>query len=77
MPLLNSEDWSDVNDSIEFFEKTIQKVSCYTSDVSRFLQQNLKTARKNMEILEKFGRFPSRNQALGRESTPEELEFLS
>ena len=27
-------------------------------------------------IVERFGRFPHRNAALGRESTPEEIEFL-
>ena len=28
------------------------------------------------DIIERFGRFPHRNQVLGRASTPEELEFL-
>ena len=28
------------------------------------------------EIIERFGRFPHRNAALGRQSTPEEIEFL-
>jgi uncharacterized protein (DUF924 family) len=28
------------------------------------------------EILERFGRYPHRNEVLGRESTPEEVEFL-
>jgi uncharacterized protein (DUF924 family) len=28
------------------------------------------------DIIERFGRFPHRNDALGRRSTPEELEFL-
>ncbi|WP_257214844.1 DUF924 family protein [Sphingomonas sp. R-74633] len=32
---------------------------------------------KHAEVIAKFGRFPSRNAALGRESTPEELAFLS
>jgi uncharacterized protein (DUF924 family) len=29
-----------------------------------------------MEIVERFGRFPHRNAILGRETTPEEAEFL-
>jgi len=29
-----------------------------------------------MSVMERFGRFPHRNEALGRESTPEEAEFL-
>jgi uncharacterized protein (DUF924 family) len=34
-------------------------------------------AEKHAEVIAKFGRFPSRNAALGRESTPEEVTFLS
>ena len=33
-------------------------------------------ARKHQEIIERFGRFPHRNAALGRASTAEELAFL-
>ncbi|MBE0619043.1 MAG: DUF924 domain-containing protein [Burkholderiales bacterium] len=33
-------------------------------------------ARRHFEIIERFGRFPHRNAALGRVSTPEEVEFL-
>jgi uncharacterized protein (DUF924 family) len=33
-------------------------------------------ARRNLDIIQKFGRFPKRNAVLGRESTPEEAEFL-
>jgi len=31
---------------------------------------------KHLEIIERFGRFPHRNTILGRETTPEEAEFL-
>ena len=33
-------------------------------------------ARRHLEVIERFGRFPHRNIILGRESTQEELEFL-
>ena len=33
-------------------------------------------AEKHLVIIERFGRFPHRNAALGRESTLEEIEFL-
>lgn len=33
-------------------------------------------ARQHRDVIERFGRFPHRNRILGRESTPEELEFL-
>ena len=33
-------------------------------------------ARKHLDIIARFGRFPHRNAILGRASTPEEIEFL-
>lgn len=39
-------------------------------------EEALDYERKHKEIIERFGRYPHRNQALGRESTQEELEFL-
>jgi uncharacterized protein (DUF924 family) len=33
-------------------------------------------ARKHLDVIERFGRFPHRNAALGRVSTPDEIEFL-
>lgn len=38
---------------------------------------NVEWARKHWDIIRRFGRFPHRNAALGRESTSEEIEFLS
>jgi uncharacterized protein (DUF924 family) len=37
---------------------------------------NFEWARRHWEIIRRFGRFPHRNAVLGRESTPEEAEFL-
>src|SRR5687767_5027385 len=37
---------------------------------------NFEWARKHWEIIRRFGRFPHRNAALGRESAPEEIAFL-
>jgi uncharacterized protein (DUF924 family) len=31
---------------------------------------------RHLEIIERFGRFPHRNEILGRATTPEEAEFL-
>ncbi|HEY2336034.1 MAG TPA: DUF924 family protein [Burkholderiales bacterium] len=36
----------------------------------------LRYALRHREIIARFGRFPHRNAILGRESTPEEMEFL-
>jgi uncharacterized protein (DUF924 family) len=40
------------------------------------LESNLKFERLHKSIIDRFGRFPHRNAILGRESTPEEIEFL-
>jgi uncharacterized protein (DUF924 family) len=40
------------------------------------LEDNLDYEYKHLAILERFGRYPHRNQVLGRESTAEEIEFL-
>jgi len=40
------------------------------------LQNNLEFELKHKQIIERFGRYPHRNQILGRESTKEEVEFL-
>jgi uncharacterized protein (DUF924 family) len=37
---------------------------------------DMEYARRHHEIIARFGRFPHRNAVLGRESTPEEIEFL-
>lgn len=38
---------------------------------------NLEFERRHKVIIDQFGRYPHRNEILGRESTPEEVEFLS
>lgn len=38
--------------------------------------ENLRYAMEHAVVIEQFGRFPSRNAALGRQSTAEELEYL-
>jgi uncharacterized protein (DUF924 family) len=37
---------------------------------------DMEYAKRHYEIIARFGRFPHRNAVLGRESTPEEIEFL-
>lgn len=42
-----------------------------------FLVYSVDWARKHLDVIVRFGRFPHRNKALGRTSTPEELEYLA
>jgi len=39
-------------------------------------EEQCRYAARHHEIIRRFGRFPHRNSILGRESTPEEIEFL-
>ncbi|MBC7741245.1 MAG: DUF924 domain-containing protein [Bdellovibrionaceae bacterium] len=40
------------------------------------LEENLKFELLHKKIIDRFGRYPHRNQILSRKSTPEEIEFL-
>ena len=40
------------------------------------IQNNLDFELKHKAIIDRFGRYPHRNEILGRESTPEEIAFL-
>lgn len=41
------------------------------------LENNYEFELKHKAIIDRFGRYPHRNAILGRESTPEEVEFLT
>jgi uncharacterized protein (DUF924 family) len=64
MPMMHSEDPAVQAKSLIWFERLGN-------------EENLTYAREHEAVIARFGRFPSRNAALGRESTPEELEYLS
>jgi uncharacterized protein (DUF924 family) len=40
-------------------------------------RKNIGYAQRHQEIIDRFGRFPHRNEVLGRVSTPEELQFIA
>lgn len=59
--------------SVRCFEQLAGAVApAWRKDYDSFLDH----ARRHCEVIERFGRFPHRNAVLGRESTPEEREFL-
>lgn len=64
MPLMHSENKLDQALSVELFQALGK-------------EDNLKFAIKHQEIINRFGRFPHRNEILGRESTTDEREFLN
>jgi uncharacterized protein (DUF924 family) len=73
MPLMHAEDRARQKRSVELFEKILAESPPHLADNSK---NSLKYARMHADIVERFGRFPHRNENLGRSSTPEEEEFL-
>jgi len=43
----------------------------------QFIETGLGSFIEHANIIKQFGRYPHRNQLLGRESTPEEVKFLA
>jgi len=73
MPLMHAED-------LALQERC---VACFTAlhdnsppALRQTLAGNLHFAREHRDIIERFGRFPHRNAALGRESSSDEMQFL-
>lgn len=48
-----------------------------TPGLMDFLVYSVDWARKHLDVIVRFGRFPHRNKALGRTSTPEEIDYLA
>jgi uncharacterized protein (DUF924 family) len=63
MPYMHSEDLEVHEEAVKLFSQL-------------GLESNLKFELKHKKIIERFGRFPHRNEILNRKSTVEEVEFL-
>jgi len=63
MPFMHSEDLADQERGVALFEALSPGQTKYSV--------------AHRDIVARFGRFPHRNEILGRTSTPEELEFLT
>ena len=66
MPFMHSESLEDQQQSVALFQGLVGEGG---PDVMEF-------AEGHRDTVERFGRFPHRNEVLGRPSTPEEVEFL-
>lgn len=73
MPLMHSEELADQRRCKELFENWRDELE---GEKKEEIQVNVGYADRHLVIVERFGRFPHRNWILGRESTPEEVEFL-
>jgi len=68
LPFMHSEELADQERSVALFG------ALAGGDTS---SSSVDYARRHRDIIARFGRFPHRNAALGRPSTPEELVFLA
>lgn len=64
MPFIHSESMKIHEVAVKLFHQDV-------------IDGNLEDELKHKAIIERFGRYPHRNAVLGRESTPEEIEFLN
>jgi uncharacterized protein (DUF924 family) len=74
LPFAHSEDLADQDLSVELFTALLDGVPDARRNV---FQQFLDQAVRRRDVIRRFGRFPRRNQALGRTSTAHELEELA
>ena len=68
LPFEHSEDLADQQRAVELFAAL---------PPAPWRDGTLEFARRHLAAIERFGRFPARNAALGRASTPEEIAFLA
>ena len=73
LPLEHSEDMALQDHCVALFEKLLNDVpEAHRETFEGFLDY----AKGHRDVINRFRRFPHRNEILGRESTPEELAFL-
>lgn len=73
MPLEHAEDLALQDESVRRFE---QLASEAPPALQKTFAGNVDFARQHRDIIARMGRFPHRNAALGRTSTPDELVYL-
>ncbi len=73
LPLEHSEELADQRAAVRLFDALAGEVA---SEQAPAFAGYLDYARRHLEIIERFGRFPHRNAALGRETRAAEAEFL-
>jgi uncharacterized protein (DUF924 family) len=74
LPHEHSEDWAVQARSLELFSALAAEAA---AEHRAEAEEQLDYARRHAEIIARFGRYPHRNAALGRECTAEELAFLA
>ena len=73
LALEHAENVEDQSLSVKKYEELLEEVD---EGLKSIYESFLEYAIRHKVIIDRFGRFPHRNEILGRESTKEEIEFL-
>jgi uncharacterized protein (DUF924 family) len=73
LPLEHAESIAMQDRSVALYDKLAHEAA---ADERQLFDGFLDYARKHRDVVARFGRFPHRNELLGRPSTAEEIEFL-
>jgi uncharacterized protein (DUF924 family) len=74
LPLGHSEQLEYLQTAVKLAEELAEQAP---SELCRILEHSASQARGHREVIARFGRHPHRNAVLGRQSTPEELDYLA
>jgi uncharacterized protein (DUF924 family) len=74
LPLGHSEQLEHLDAAVRLAEELVGQAP---SEVRRILEHSESQARGHRDVIARFGRHPHRNAVLGRQSIPEELDYLA
>lgn len=77
LPIQHSERIEDHDVAIERYTRLVTLATARGENILSFCQNGLKAQIEHTDTLRRFGRYPYRNAALGRQSTPAEVEYLA
>ena len=75
MPFMHSENVNDTRLCLSEYQRLHEEMEA-DENITWNLADNIKAAANHNNTIEKFGRYPTRNAALGRESTEAEMVYL-
>lgn len=74
LPMEHAEDISMHDRCVEIMQQRSREAS---QAFQAYMANTLEYARQHRKIIQRFGRYPHRNEVLGRTSTQEELDYLA
>jgi uncharacterized protein (DUF924 family) len=76
LPIQHSERLDDHVQALDCYERLVRLALGRGLAIVGFLEAAVQAENEHRDLLDRFGRYPGRNAALGRTSTPAELDYL-